>query len=96
MIRTLQKFKKSKNQPVEANAGEAESTTNNYPSPPPIKVRGKTYQNKSSLDTWDSPQNKANPKKSHDESPNDNKNYKPRAEYRLSKLEEEIVKERVN
>lgn len=79
MIRTVHKFKRQKNQQSDLNAEKdnIESPTNYSPNPP-IKVRGKTYQNKSSLDTWDNPQNKPNPKKSEQESPNDNRGNKQR------------------
>ena len=80
MIRTVQKFRKQKNQQPDPNSEKdnIDSPTNNSPNPP-IKVRGKTYQNKSSLDTWDNPQNKTNAKKNVQESPNDNRGNKQMA-----------------
>lgn len=59
MIRTLHKFKKPKDEPAQPSKKTVQEASNNSPNPP-IKVRGKTYQNKSSLDTWDSPKLKPN------------------------------------
>ncbi len=50
MIRTLQKFKRSKNEPVQDSHEDLAKATA-VKNEPPIP-RGKTYQNKSSLDNW--------------------------------------------
>lgn len=53
MMRTLQKFKKQKNsQNDKQKKDNTEIAPAAFPSPPG-KGRGKTYQNKSSLDNWD-------------------------------------------
>lgn len=50
MVRTLQKFKKQKN---EDNSPKKQVEIAPAITNPPIKARGKTYQNKSSLDNWE-------------------------------------------
>lgn len=55
MVRTVHKFKKNKSQDSPKKQPDITLPLN-----PPVKARGKTYQNKSSLDNWDqqkAPQN---------------------------------------